>query len=106
MFIVVIHECVCYLVMVMIVDKGMQKINFSGGEPFIHQKGKFVGELVRYCKEDLELPSVTIVSNGSLITEEWFQDYGKEILDYCCMMPCNFKGAAMPLYAIWHSKVC
>ena len=55
---------------------GMEKINFSGGEPFIHQKGKFVGELVRYCKEDLKLPSVTIVSNGSLITEEWFQEYG------------------------------
>ena len=54
----------------------MEKINFSGGEPFIQQKGKFVGELVRYCKEDLLLPSVTIVSNGSLITEEWFQDYG------------------------------
>ena len=54
----------------------MKKINFSGGEPFIHKKGKFVGELVRYCKSDLQLPSVTIVSNGSLITEEWFQEYG------------------------------
>lgn len=57
----------------------MEKINFSGGEPFIHQKGNFVGKLVRYCKEDLQLPSVTIVSNGSLITEEWFQDYGKKV---------------------------
>lgn len=56
----------------------MKKINFSGGEPFIHKKGKFVGELVRYCKEDLQLPSVSIVSNGSLITEEWFQQYGKD----------------------------
>ena len=58
----------------------MEKINFSGGEPFIHQKGKFVGELVRYCKEDLRLPSVTIVSNGSLITEEWFQEYGMYVI--------------------------
>ena len=57
---------------------GMEKINFSGGEPFIQQKGKFVGELVRYCKEGLHLPSVTIVSNGSLVTEEWFQNYGKD----------------------------
>lgn len=56
---------------------GLQKINFSGGEPFIHQKGKYLGELVQYCKVNLELPSVSIVSNGSLITEEWFQDYGE-----------------------------
>ena len=54
----------------------MEKINFSGGEPFIHKKGEFLGELVRYCKVDLRLPSVTVVSNGSLITEEWFQKYG------------------------------
>ena len=54
----------------------MEKVNFSGGEPFIHKKGSYVGELVRYCKEDLHLPSVSIVSNGSLITEEWFQQYG------------------------------
>lgn len=57
-------------------------MNFSGGEPFIHKKGKFVGELVRYCKEDLQLPSVTIVSNGSLISEEWFQEYGTYSLHY------------------------
>ena len=67
-----LYACIILLLM----NKGMEKINFSGGEPFIHQKGKFVGELVRYCKEDLQLPSVTIVSNGSLITEEWFQEYG------------------------------
>lgn len=56
---------------------GMEKVNFSGGEPFLKDKGKYVGELVRYCKEDLELPSVTIVSNGSLITEDWFIEYGR-----------------------------
>ena len=54
----------------------MEKINFSGGEPFIHQKGKYVGELVRFCKRQLKLDSVTIVSNGSLITEDWFIRYG------------------------------
>lgn len=63
----------------MLRDAGMKKINFSGGEPFIHKKGKFVGELVKYCKEDLQLPSVSIVSNGSLITEEWFQQYGESL---------------------------
>ena len=56
----------------------MEKINFSGGEPFLKQKGRYLGELVRYCKQDLHLPSVTIVSNGSLITEDWFQEYGIE----------------------------
>ncbi len=61
----------------MLKEAGMEKVNFSGGEPFIVQRGKFVGELVRYCKEELELPSVTIVSNGSIISEKWFQDYGK-----------------------------
>ena len=54
----------------------MQKINFSGGEPFLEKKGCYVGELVKYCKLDLELPSVTIVSNGSLATEKWFKQYG------------------------------
>ena len=56
---------------------GMEKINFSGGEPFIKSKGHYVGKLVCYCKQELGLPSVTIVSNGSLITEDWFQEYGK-----------------------------
>ncbi len=59
---------------------GMRKINFSGGEPFIKDSGRYVGELVRYCKEDLGIPSVTIVSNGSLITEDWFIEYGKTLV--------------------------
>ena len=59
---------------------GMEKINFSGGEPFIKENGRYVGELVRYSKQKLQLPSVSIVSNGSLITEQWFEDYGKIIM--------------------------
>ena len=58
--------------------QGMQKINFSGGEPFIHKRGDFVGELVRYCKTELGIQSVTIVCNGSLVTERWFKSYGKQ----------------------------
>lgn len=61
-------------------DAGMEKINFSGGEPFLIERGKYVGELVKFCKEELSLPSVTIVSNGSLVTEKWFDKYG-EFLD-------------------------
>jgi len=55
---------------------GMVKINFSGGEPFMPEKGKYVGELVKFCKHELKLQSVTIVSNGSLIKEAWFNQYG------------------------------
>uniref|UniRef100_W5LD62 S-adenosylmethionine-dependent nucleotide dehydratase RSAD2 n=1 Tax=Astyanax mexicanus TaxID=7994 RepID=W5LD62_ASTMX len=65
---------------------GMEKINFSGGEPFLHQRGEFLGEMVRYCKQELQLPSVSIVSNGSMIKEKWFQSYGEylDILAVSC----------------------
>lgn len=67
-------------------EAGMRKVNFSGGEPFIVDSGKFVGELVRYCKEELGLESVTIVSNGSLIKKHWFRKYGQylDILAVSC----------------------
>ncbi|KAM9777364.1 S-adenosylmethionine-dependent nucleotide dehydratase RSAD2 [Neosynchiropus ocellatus] len=61
-------------------DAGMEKINFSGGEPFLHNKGDYLGDLVQFCKQELQLPSVSIVSNGSLVREKWFQKYG-EFLD-------------------------
>ncbi|XP_066445318.1 S-adenosylmethionine-dependent nucleotide dehydratase RSAD2 [Eleutherodactylus coqui] len=63
----------------MLRDAGMEKINFSGGEPFLQDRGNFVGQLVEYCKKELKLPSVSIVSNGSLITERWFKNYGKHL---------------------------
>ncbi|KAL0969353.1 hypothetical protein UPYG_G00225990 [Umbra pygmaea] len=65
---------------------GMEKINFSGGEPFLHERGEFLGKLVKYCKDDLQLPSVSIVSNGSMIRENWFQKYGEylDILAISC----------------------
>ncbi|KAH3716551.1 hypothetical protein DPMN_059275 [Dreissena polymorpha] len=55
----------------------MRKIYFSGGEPFIVKKGAFVGELVKFCKQTLGVESVSIVSNGSLISERWFEQYGE-----------------------------
>ena len=70
---------------------GMEKVNFSGGEPFLPERGKYLGELVRYCKQDLKLPSVTVVSNGSLIREFWFRKYGKFNLEcekYCPIHVC------------------
>jgi len=60
----------------MLVEAGMKKINFSGGEPFIVQRGAFLGEMVRFCKEELEVESVTVVTNGSKVTRQWMQEYG------------------------------
>ncbi|XP_039187843.1 radical S-adenosyl methionine domain-containing protein 2 [Crotalus tigris] len=57
-------------------EAGLEKINFSGGEPFLHERGEFVGKLVQFCKEELKLPSVSIVTNGSMIKERWFKYYG------------------------------
>ncbi|KAM4866764.1 S-adenosylmethionine-dependent nucleotide dehydratase RSAD2 [Thomomys bottae] len=67
-------------------EAGMEKINFSGGEPFIHDRGDYLGKLVKFCKVELGLPSVSIVSNGSLIRERWFKDYGEylDILAISC----------------------
>ncbi|KAJ8950257.1 hypothetical protein NQ314_007962, partial [Rhamnusium bicolor] len=58
---------------------GMEKINFSGGEPFLPLRGRHLGEMVKFCKTELNLPSVSIVSNGSLIKEKWFQEYGEYV---------------------------
>ncbi|XP_003411922.2 S-adenosylmethionine-dependent nucleotide dehydratase RSAD2 [Loxodonta africana] len=67
-------------------DAGMEKINFSGGEPFLHDRGEYLGKLVKFCKVELQLPSVSIVSNGSLIRERWFKNYGEylDILAISC----------------------
>ena len=70
----------------MLKDVGMKKINFSGGEPFLYKRGQFLGELVKYCKQELNIDSVSIISNGSLITEKWMQEYAKflDILGISC----------------------
>ena len=64
----------------------MVKVNFSGGEPFLPKRGIYLGEMVKFCKESLQLPSVSIVSNGSLVTEAWFQEFGQflDILAISC----------------------
>uniref|UniRef100_A0A8C2Y3P9 S-adenosylmethionine-dependent nucleotide dehydratase RSAD2 n=1 Tax=Capra hircus TaxID=9925 RepID=A0A8C2Y3P9_CAPHI len=55
--------------LLMLKEAGMEKINFSGGEPFLQDRGEYLGRLVKFCKQELQLPSVSIVSNGSLIRE-------------------------------------
>ncbi len=56
---------------------GMKKLNFAGGEPMLYPK--FVGELARYCKNELGLESVSIVTNGSLVKPQFFEAYGQFI---------------------------
>lgn len=63
---------------------GMKKINFAGGEPFLYPK--LLGSMVRYCKSDLGLESVSIVTNGSKVTEDFFRKHGQyvDILAVSC----------------------
>ncbi|KAK7885497.1 hypothetical protein LTR67_010290 [Exophiala xenobiotica] len=56
---------------------GMKKINFAGGEPFLY--ARHLGELVDYCKETLHLESVSIVSNGSHIREDWLKQHAHNL---------------------------
>ena len=56
---------------------GTKKLNFAGGEPFLYPK--FLGALLKYCKNDLKFESVSIVSNGSKITEAFLRQHGDYI---------------------------
>ena len=58
-------------------EAGMRKINFAGGEPFLYPKQ--LAMLCEYCKVDLGLESVSIISNGTKITEKWLQKNGQNI---------------------------
>ncbi len=64
----------------------MKKINFAGGEPFILDQGKYLGELIKYSKDDLSLESVSVISNGSRVTQEWMNTYGRylDIMGVSC----------------------
>lgn len=55
----------------------MRKVNFAGGEPFLYKL--MLAELLKFCKEELHLESVSIVSNASMIDEGFLQDYGQYI---------------------------
>ncbi|RYO94504.1 hypothetical protein DL764_007823 [Monosporascus ibericus] len=53
-------------------EAGMRKLNIAGGEPFLYPH--LLTELLRYCKEELSLESISIVSNGSKIREKWLRE--------------------------------
>lgn len=65
-------------------DAGMKKINFAGGEPFLYPK--ILAMLCKFCKEDLRLESVSIISNGTKITRDWLQKHGRfvDVLGISC----------------------
>lgn len=58
-------------------EAGMRKINFAGGEPFLYPK--FLGTMTEFCKQELALESVSVVSNGSKITRMFLERYGRFI---------------------------
>ena len=63
---------------------GMRKLNIAGGEPFLYPK--FLSEILRYCKEELLLESISIVSNGSQIRREFLRNHSQwlDILAISC----------------------
>ena len=56
----------------MLKDAGMKKINFAGGEPFLYPKR--LAMLCKYAKQELQLESVSIITNGTKVTEKWLRD--------------------------------
>ncbi|RMZ81812.1 hypothetical protein DV738_g2029, partial [Chaetothyriales sp. CBS 135597] len=58
-------------------EAGMKKLNFAGGEPFLYPR--FLGEVLRYGKSELGIESMSIVSNGSRITEQFLRENARYI---------------------------
>jgi radical S-adenosyl methionine domain-containing protein 2 len=54
-------------------EAGMRKINFAGGEPFLYPR--FLSAMLKYCKQDLNLESVSTVTNGSKVTEKFLREH-------------------------------
>ena len=64
---------------------GMQSLHFAGEDPFLEPE--YLGELSRYCKEVLGVPSITVATDGSLVTRHWLEKYG-EFIDVL-LVSCN-----------------
>ncbi|CAI6333932.1 unnamed protein product [Periconia digitata] len=65
-------------------EAGMRKLNIAGGEPFLHPRS--LAQILEYCKEELHVDSVSIISNGSKIRRDFLAKYGKyiDILGISC----------------------
>ncbi|KIJ62489.1 hypothetical protein HYDPIDRAFT_94583 [Hydnomerulius pinastri MD-312] len=59
----------------LLTDAGMKKLNISGGEPFLQPR--YIGEVFKFCKEELGIESCSVVNNGSKVTEKWLDTYGQ-----------------------------
>lgn len=68
----------------LLAEAGMRKINFAGGEPFLYPKS--LGAMVDFCKRELGLESVSIVTNGSLVKESFLRQHADtlDILAVSC----------------------
>ncbi|KAF2464884.1 radical SAM enzyme [Lindgomyces ingoldianus] len=68
----------------LLAESGMRKLNFAGGEPFLYPK--HLGQLCKFAKEELQLESVSIVSNGTRVSEQWLANWGAwiDILAISC----------------------
>jgi radical S-adenosyl methionine domain-containing protein 2 len=53
-------------------EAGIKKLNFASGKPFLYPM--FMRELFRYKKKELRIKSISIVSNGSKITEKFLRE--------------------------------
>jgi len=60
-------------------EAGVRKINFAGGEPFMHPA--LLGQMVEFCKSELNFPCVQITSNARLIRKEWMRNFGESFVD-------------------------
>jgi len=58
----------------LLAEAGMKKLNISGGEPFLNPK--YIGEVFKFCKEELNLESTSVVCNGSKVTENGWTNMG------------------------------
>ena len=50
--------------------------NYTTSNTVRFLKPVFIGELFRFCKEELGLESCSVVNNGSKVTEKWLDEYG------------------------------
>ena len=61
----------------MLKQAGTKKINFAGGEPFIYPK--YLGELIKHCKENIKIEKLSVITNGSLVKKDFFEKFAKYI---------------------------
>eukprot|EP00051_Salpingoeca_urceolata_P015880 m.207935 g.207935 ORF g.207935 m.207935 type:complete len:330 (+) comp18525_c0_seq1:285-1274(+) len=75
----------------LLIEHGLGKINFSGGEPFL--QAKLLGQMCRFVKQKSKgTVVVSIVSNGSKITHQWLEEHGR-FVDYLAISCDSFDEA-------------